>query len=145
MLRDLISNIAHALSLVPAARTADATGTGVNLAEYRAAEACAELGVPGITLSGTDYIGAVLEESDSSGSGYTAVADADMTNPSGNGSGEFYRFTSNANASSVKRTGYKGSKQYIRVNLNFEGTHGTATPCATRVTLGLPKSAPQTA
>lgn len=94
-------------SIVPAVQSATATGTGVDLQGYDSAEVVVNFGA---IVSAGDFAASV-EESDTLGSGYTAVAAADLRGS----------FLATALASTVEQVGYVGSKRYIRVILTKAG------------------------
>ena len=54
-MKDLSNNIATAVSLVSAVRTAAANGTGVDLQGYESAVLIADVGAEGDTLSTSTY------------------------------------------------------------------------------------------
>lgn len=100
MRTDIKNSLDVVTTLTPAARTAAATGTAVDLANYDAAAV--------VITTGTVANGAFaveVQESDASGSGYTAVANADLdgTEPA------------TLTASTVTVIGYHGIKRYLRV------------------------------
>ncbi|MEU9199417.1 hypothetical protein [Streptomyces sp. NPDC048332] len=100
MRTDIKNSLDVVTTLTPAARTAAATGTAVDLANYDAAAV--------VITTGTVANGAFaveIQESDASASGYTAVANADLdgTEPA------------TLTASTVTVIGYHGIKRYIRV------------------------------
>ncbi|MFY1669499.1 hypothetical protein ACN27G_06025 [Plantactinospora sp. WMMB334] len=101
---DLSSNISPAITLSPAARTAAANGTTVDLAGYTGATAVV---TSGTITDGTTYT-FELQESDNA-SDWTAVADADLigTEPA---------FAA-ADDNVVKRVGYRGRARYLRLSL----------------------------
>lgn len=133
-MHDLKNNLKVSPSLLPATRTADANGTGVDLAGYNGALCVFTFGASGDTLSGTVYVAGVVQESDDN-STFTDVADADLigTEPLVNDPAE-------DDAAYV--VGYKGAKRYIRCKLDFTGTHTNGIPCATSVIAGNPRHAP---
>lgn len=102
--RQLSSRISAAQSLTPAARTASATGTGVDLAGYHAV---AIYIVAGTITDGTHT--PVVQESDDNIT-FTNVAAEDLQ-------GTLANIASNT----VQEIGYIGSKRYIRVNVNVTG------------------------
>ncbi|MFC8276258.1 hypothetical protein ACFUJR_27755 [Streptomyces sp. NPDC057271] len=107
MRTDIKNSIDVVTTLTPAARTATATGTAVDLANYDAAAVVITTGVV------TDAAFSIeIEESDASGSGYTAVADADLdgTEPA------------TLTAATVTVIGYHGIKRYIRAVATDAGT-----------------------
>lgn len=123
-MRDLKSNISEVTSLAPAARTATANGTGVDLKGFGSAEV---LFVPGTITDGT-HTPSVMESDDNST--YTAVAAADLD-------GTLAALASTTN----QVVGYKGSKRYIRATSTVAGAT-TGGVYAAVVILGLPNVAP---
>ncbi len=103
--RDLDKTIKTTISLSPAARTASANGTGVDIAGF---DQVAIVFITGVVTDGTHT--PTIEESDSSGSGYTTV---DSSNLSG---------TLAALAAGVLEIGYLGTKRYIRAVITAAGT-----------------------
>lgn len=103
--RDLDKDISSTISLAPAARTASANGTGVDLQNFMAA---AVIYICGIRTDGTHT--PTLEESDDNSS-YSAVAAADMN-------GTLVAMTS----TTTQEVGYKGTKRYIRAVITAAGT-----------------------
>lgn len=101
MMRDLKNNLDAVLSLSPAARTASANGTGVDLKGYEAALVLVQTGT---ITDGTHTI--EVQESDDN-STFTAVADADLqgTEPAIGATDD----------DKVFEIGYLGAKRYIRV------------------------------
>lgn len=127
--RDFNKEISVASSIAPAAAlTATTTGTGVDLAGYRSAAVIVHAGV---VTDGT--FTPSLEESDSSGTGYTAVAAGDLD-------GTFAAITS-ATDLNVQEVGYLGSKRYIRVVLT-ETVASTGGLITATVVRGNPVTAP---
>lgn len=133
-MQDLKNNLKVVQSLAPAVRTADASGTGVDLYGYNAAVVLFEFGASGDTLSGTVKVAGLVEESDDN-STFTAVADADLI-------GTEPLVDDPAEDALTYKVGYKGSKRYIRGSFDFTGTHTNGIPCATTVVLGAPANAP---
>lgn len=108
-MKDLKSNLNLAGTLFPAARTASANGTGVDLQGYQGAMAALTTGV---ITDGTHTV--ALEESDDN-SVFTAVAAADLI-------GAFTALTTAASDdNSVQRVGYIGNKRYIRAAVTVAG------------------------
>ena len=102
---DLYSNISVAQSLAPAARTASANGSSVDLAGFHGAMVVVATGT---ITDGTHAI--EVQESDD-GSTWSAVADSDLqgTEPSALASNTVYRI------------GYLGTKRYLRVVATVSG------------------------
>lgn len=100
MRTDIKNSLEVVTTLTPAARTAAATGTAVDLANY---DAAAVVITTGAVTNGAFAV--EIQESDASGSGYTAVPNADLdgTEPA------------TLTASTVTVIGYHGIKRYIRV------------------------------
>jgi hypothetical protein len=117
---DLKNSIDLAQSLAPAARTASANGTGVDLAGYNSAVIVFH---PGAITDGTHTPS--VEESDSSGSGYSAVAAADLIGS-----------VSALAANTIQRVGYKGSKRYVRAVITVTGSPSTGAVAAASVIRG---------
>jgi hypothetical protein len=104
-MKDLKNNIALSQSLAPAARTASANGTGVDLQGSESAVVMFSLGA---LTDGTHT--PKVQESDASGSGYTDVAAADLIGS-----------LSALSANSIQQVGYIGNKRYIRAVLTVAG------------------------
>ncbi|MFE4691745.1 hypothetical protein ACFRH6_17000 [Streptomyces sp. NPDC056749] len=100
MRTDIKNGLDVVTTLAPAARTAAATGTAVDLANYDAAAVVITTGAVANAAFAVE-----IQESDASASGYTAVANADLdgTEPA------------TLTASTVTVIGYHGIKRYIRV------------------------------
>lgn len=109
MFHNLYDSAAAALTQSPAARTATANGTGVDLKGYETAIAVVQFGT---WTDGTHTPS--LEESDDNSS-FTAVAAADME-------GSFTAVSAGGGSNTVQTVGYKGRKRYIRVKLTLSGT-----------------------
>ena len=103
-MRDLKNNLSEATSLAPAARTATANGTGVDLRGYDSAQV---LFVVGAITDGTHT--PKVQESDDD-STYTDVAAADQD-------GTLANIAANTN----QVVGYKGTKRYLRAVSTVSG------------------------
>lgn len=129
---DLYNNILVKESLPVATRTATANGTAVDRAEDDSLfQSAVVLVHTGTITDGTHTI--EVQESDASGSGFTAVADADLqgTEP----------VIGATDDNKLYELGYLGSKRYIRVIVTAAGTTSGGTYGAT-VILGAPRVAP---
>ncbi len=91
-------------SLAPAARTASANGTGVDLANFASATVAFSVG----TITDGTHTPSVEESDDNST--YTAVAAANLI-------GTLAALASNTN----QRVGYRGSKRYVRAVTTVAG------------------------
>lgn len=96
-MRDIKNVVDFANSLAPAARTANGTGTGVDLQGYNGAMCCFHVG----TITDGTHTPKLQESVDNSA--FTDVAAADLEGP-------FAALASNVN----QRVGYKGTKRYVR-------------------------------
>lgn len=101
-MRDISKDITVEQSLAPAARTADANGTGVDLANFDGATVVVDAG------AWTDGAHTFTVEESDDDSTYSAVADADLvgTEPVIDAADEDEQ---------VYLVGYIGTKRYIRV------------------------------
>lgn len=136
-MKDFVNDMKVSQALAPAARTADASAE-IDRLGYDGLSIAFDFGAEGITLSTTDKIEAVIEHSDSSGSGFEAVEAADIILPSNaptgaqapDENGTVFVADGNADIPAIPVFGYKGSKRYVKATLNFSGTHGAGTPTA---------------
>lgn len=128
-MQDLYGEISVGQSLAPAARTASANGTGVDLQGFDAAVVVVETGT---ITDGTHTI--EVQESDELASGYTAVADADLqgTEPAIGGPDD----------NKVYEIGYLGTKRYVRVAVTVAGAT-TGGVYAAHVVRGRPRKQPK--
>jgi hypothetical protein len=108
-MRDFARNLSPALSLPPAARTANTNGTTVDLLGYGTA---AVLVTFGAWTDGNHT--PKLQESDNGSTGWTDVAAVDMA-------GSFSAVSSAAGQNAVQRASYIGNKRYIRPVLTVAG------------------------
>ena len=135
-MRDLKNNIGVVQSLAPAARDADANGTGVDLQGFESATVVIDMGAEGITLSTTNKIEIELEHSDDDATYTDVTSSADVIGATPDSSGVIATFDANGEAPAIASVGYIGGKRYIRAVANFSGTHGTATPLSVSVIKG---------
>lgn len=123
-MKDLQNNLNVVTSLGPAARTASANGTGVDLSGYGGAMVIFQVGV---ITDGTHT--PKIQESDDD-STYTDVAAADQE-------GTLAALASNT----VQRVGYKGVKRYLRTVVTVSGAT-TGGVYGAAVVRGYPRHAP---
>jgi hypothetical protein len=135
-MQDLKNNIGVVQSLAPAARDADANGTGVDLQGFESATVVIDMGAEGITLSSTNKIEIELEHSDDNSTFTDVTSSADVIGATPDSSGVIATFDDPAEAPAIASVGYIGGKRYIRAVANFSGTHGTATPMSVSVIKG---------
>ncbi|MFD9064190.1 hypothetical protein ACFVZ3_22005 [Kitasatospora purpeofusca] len=128
MRTDIVNHIDPSPSLHPAARTASANGTGVDLANYDAAVVLIQAGA---WTDGTHTY--ELQDSDDN-SAFLAVADAylDGTEPV---------VSSGGTASQVYKVGYRGVRRYLRVAVTVAGATTGAVGAAV-VVRGKPRVKP---
>ncbi|MBT9167718.1 MAG: hypothetical protein DDT19_01058 [Syntrophomonadaceae bacterium] len=120
---DLFNNLSTATTLAPAARTAAATGTTVDLQGFAGALVQAVVG----TITDGVHTLAVQESADNIT--WTAVAAADLQ-------GSFVTLATGVN----QRVGYRGIQRFIRVNAAASGVTGGV--YAVVVVRGTPRRAP---
>ena len=143
-IRDMYHNQDEVVSLVPAVRTADTNGTGVDLRDFDGNLIVANVGVEGITLSPANKIEVCVEASDDD-STYAAVADADLMGNVATGAtatGTMVVLDDNTKAPALYAVQYIGQKRYVRVVLNYSGTHATGTAISAVVKRGFPHIKP---
>ena len=109
---DIYSNLDVVQTILPAARTTAQTGVGVDLHGFHSA--LVEINC-GLWTDGSHVF--QVEESDVLGSGYTAVADANLqgTEPTVGGA---------TADEQIYRIGYRGTKRFIRATTTESGTTG---------------------
>jgi hypothetical protein len=140
-MKDLHSNCLPVQAIAPAVVAASANGDSVDLQGFSGCEFALQVGVGGITFTGTNKIGYKMEESDDN-STFTAVDGSDIKGASGVTGGIVIEFTAAHAAATVHNFGYIGSKRYVRLNPVFSGTHGTGTAMAATAIKGFPAYAP---
>lgn len=130
MIKDLNSKLSVSSLLIPATRTADANATSIDLQLHESNILAVYLGDSGDTLSGSVKIECELEHSDDNSS-FSDCADTDLSAAvTGTNTGTFAVVDAPAEDSAIFKVMYKGSKRYVRVVLNFTGTHTNGCPCA---------------
>jgi len=108
-MKDTVSGFSFAQSLAPAARTATANGTAVDLSGFNSATFIVDAGA---WTDGTHTFKA--QESDNN-SDWSDVAAGDLN-------GTFTAITSATQAGKFHKVGYKGTKRYVRVVVTAAGT-----------------------
>lgn len=116
--------------LPPAAYNADNTPASFDNGTAQSCTIAIQVGVGGITFSGTNKVEFVLTHSDSESTGFTNVTADDVVGLDTVTDGIVRSLTAAHASPSVTLLGYKGRKRYLRVLADFSGTHGTATPMA---------------
>jgi hypothetical protein len=133
-MRDLRSSIAVRTAIAPIALSDNTAAVGVAI--DRQGFGSVTYAIATGTLADADATFTVLlEEADTSGGSYTAVADADLI---GTEAAASFTFADDA----VTRTlGYRGSKRFTKLTITPSGNSGSA-PIAAVVILGHPTVAP---
>jgi len=127
-MRDLASNLAVRPVIAPAV-VADNTAAVGTVIDRLGFDSLAYVIATG-TLADADATFAVLlEESDASGSGFTAVADTDLVGTEADAGFTF------ADDGEVRKLGYIGHKRYTRLTITPTGNSGSA-PIAAVAVLG---------
>jgi hypothetical protein len=116
---------AFSLNAVSVTDTASGTGTYVDLAGYGAALMIADVGKQLDTLSGSNYGTLTFEESAASGSGFSAIAAADLL-----GGDNSVVIDAAAEDELVIYRTYIGSKRYVRMVMTITGTLASGWPCS---------------
>ncbi|MCK0207522.1 hypothetical protein MWN33_05685 [Starkeya koreensis] len=140
-MRDIISNIAVASVIAPAAYDADNVPAAIDLKGFDAAMLAIHVGAGGISFNGTNKIEFKLTHSDDDAT-YEPVTDADLQGVSGVSSGIVLALKAAHPDPSVTRVGYVGNRRFIKLLADFSGTHGTATPLAATVIKGHARERP---
>lgn len=131
-MKDISQLLKPEAAIVAAALDADATGLTIDMKGAESVMFVANVGIEGVTLSGTDKIALELEESDDDSS-WSAVDTAEIVRESSQSAlatNQWALFDADAELPAVVKCGYIGSKRYVRPKANFSGTHGVATPVA---------------
>jgi hypothetical protein len=140
--RDLYSNIGLVTAIAPAVYAADNTPAAIDLRGFNSAVFAIEVGVGGITFSGTNKIEFKLTHSDDDVT-YDAVTVDDVIGLDTVGAGGIVLALVAAHAAAtVHKVGYKGNRRYQKLLADFSGTHGTGTPISALVVKGNPAVAP---
>lgn len=123
--------------LLPAATyAADNTPATVDLGTAESCTILLEVGVGGITFSGTNKVEFKLTHSDDD-STYAAVTVADVVGLASVGAGGIVSSLVAAHAAAtVDKIGYVGRKRYLKLLADFSGTHGTGTPMSALAVTG---------
>jgi hypothetical protein len=140
--KDIHSDFTRTLAIGAAVLAADNTPPAVDLRGYDAAEILLDIGIGGITFSGTNKIEFKLTHSDDDVT-YADVTTADMLGVTVAAGGIIKSLVAAHAAAAVYRYGYKGGRRYLKLLADFSGTHGTGTPIAASVLLGCGHNSPQ--
>lgn len=118
------------------ALTADAQSTAVDMRGYNAVAFVVNVGIEGVTLSGSVKFDFRIQDS-SDNSTFAAAANADVLDGSGNAgttvnsiTGTFATADANAEIPAQFIGIYTGTARYVRVSVDATGTMATGTPIA---------------
>jgi hypothetical protein len=138
--RDLVHNLKPTIMLAPVVRTSTVLSAAADLQGHQSAMVAFDIGAFGDAASATVFFEAELQECDTSGGSYTAVADTDLLFPgvlaarvgTVAASGVFFqsKTTAAADLTGLYTVGYRGSKRFLKVNVRVTGTNSTGTPVA---------------
>ncbi len=133
------SQVQRPLILIPASTlSADNTPASIDLRGNLSASVLINVGVGGITFSGSNKVEFVLTHSDDDSS-YSNVTTADVVGVTVT-SGIIRSLIAAHATPSVVEIGYIGRKRYLKLLADFSGTHGAGTPMAALVVAGKPIS-----
>lgn len=128
---------------VTASGTTDITSEEIDTQKFNGLCLRALFGESGDTLSGTVYVEAEVQHSNTSGSGYAACANSDLTTyVTGTNTGTFAKVDAAAEDDAVYTTQYIGNKRYVKVIFNLTGTHTNGIPVAALAEKLVPKYPP---
>jgi hypothetical protein len=132
--RDGITGMAAVVAVPPAVYSATPTPTTVDTLGNGKASFLIDVGVGGITFTGTnrvDFImthGSLANLSDQAAVAQTDVIISDALTPATITSGIVRSLIVAHSAADVQRVGYVGGKRYVVLTPTFGGTHATGTP-----------------
>lgn len=141
VLKDVKNKLSLVSSLLPAVRTSDTNGAGVDTQKSIGVGIVAHIGLSGDTLSGSTKIEMEVQHSDDNSS-FVACANADIDAAvTGTNTGTFAVIDAAADDEQIYECNYLGSKRYVRVVANFTGTHTNGCPLSAHVVM-LPTELP---
>ena len=139
---DLKNNIKLVESLNAIVKDADTNSTGIDTQGSNSAMVMVNVGAPGVTFSGTHKVDIKLEDS-ADNSTFAAVTNNNfVTGGTVDSAGIWQTIDANGECNAVYGLGYVGPERYIRVVLDFSGTHGTGTVFGVTGALGNLESSP---
>ena len=139
---DLKNNIELVESLNAIVKDADTNSTGIDTQGSNSAMVMVNVGAPGVTFSGTHKVDIKLEDS-ADNSTFAAVTNNNfVTGGTVDSAGIWQTIDANGECNAVYGLGYVGPERYIRVVLDFSGTHGTGTVFGVTGALGNLESSP---
>lgn len=134
-MRDLYNNLAVVEAIAPATYDADNTPVAIDLREFKSAMLSLQIGVGGITFTGTNKVEFKLTHADLKVNGgepeagdYVAVTQDDVQGVTVASGGIIKSLTAAHAAASLTRVGYIGHKSFLKLLADFSGTHAAGTP-----------------
>lgn len=137
--RDGVTRLAVIALIAAATLSADNTPDAVDLRDARTATVLLNVGVGGITFSGTNKIEFVLTHSDDGVTYSPVTADdliLDALAPTTITGGIVRALVAAHAAATIQKIGYIGGKAWLKLAADFSGTHGTGTPIAALLVKG---------
>jgi hypothetical protein len=116
--RENASGLKFLTALAPKAATTDNTAYVSEVADLQGYDSCTFVWGAGSIADADVTFTLLVEESDTSGSGYTAVADADLTVTEASAAPTF------GSDNSTGKIGYLGAKRYVRVTITPAANSG---------------------
>ena len=138
-MRDNHSHLKYLSALDPILGNNDTEGTGITIDRLGAesVEFVCQFGISGDTLAAGLNVKAILQHGDlANASDMAFVPDADMIGGLADGAGGICLIDDPAEDPAAFKVGYKGSKRYLRVFLDFTGTHTNGIPISALAILG---------
>lgn len=141
-MKDMHSAMKMEVLFAAEALAADNTPVSIDLDGFESAEILIDVGVGGITFSGTNKVEFILTHSVDD-SVFVNVTDDDIKGAIGITGGIIKSLIVAHAAGKVYRFGYKGPRRYLKLLADFSGTHGSPTPMAASCALINGHSQPQ--
>lgn len=136
--KDIYNDLHAVAALVAVNSTGTKTSAAIDTYGFQSVIVLFDIGLSADTLSGSLLWTLSLQESDVSGSGYTAVAAGDYLG------GVSSVVVALGQDSAVYKLGYKGNKRYIQGVATATGTHTSGTPIGMVAVLGHAEVLPTT-
>lgn len=138
---DMSQTLSADFIIPPATLAADNTPATFAMGNFDSLTVYIQVGVGGITFSGTNKIEFVMTHSDDDVT-FTNVAAADLVGVASVTGGIVRALVAAHAAPSATEIGYIGNKPFLRMLADFSGTHGTGTPISVLGVRGRPLRAP---
>lgn len=138
------TNFDAAQILAPNTYSADTTTGAVDTQGYEAVTFLVNIAAVGDTAGGA-YFDCEVQESDTTTDGdFTAVAAASLSDTAVSGvkTNVFAHIDGLSDGSQIYTVGYLGTKRYVRLKLDFSGTHSTGTKLSASIIKSRPHNLP---